>query len=210
MSGYYEIVVPYDWSGTLGASLSGYGFTAKNYYNVTADQVGQNFTGYQPVISGVITSYSEGLDGVTLTASGGGSAVTDAGGSYDLIVPYGWSGTVTPSKGEYIFTPGNKVYSNVTADTGSQGYTAILPPVNISGYVRDSNGIGIAGVDVAADNGGGSGLSDASGYYSISVPYGWSGTVIANKQKWGITPTSYSYSNLTGNQNDQDFTAVYI
>ncbi len=210
-SGYYEIIVPYGWSGTLATSLTGYGFTAKNYTNVTIDQTNQDFSGFQPKISGVITSYGVALEGVTVTASnGGGTAVTDSAGSYSLTVPYGWSGTVTPSKPQYTFTPASKVYSNVTADTVSQNYTAILPPVSISGYVRDGNGTGIVSVNITADNGGGSTATNASGYYSISVPYNWSGMVTAKRAGWQITPASYSYSNLIGNQVNQNFTATYV
>ena len=36
---------------------------------------------------------------------------------------YGWSGTVTPTKTLYNFTPANKTYSNVTADQDDQNYT---------------------------------------------------------------------------------------
>ena len=137
-SGYYQLTVLYNWTGTVSASLAGYGFIPKSYANVKTDQPNQDFTGFQPTISGVITAYGAGLAGVTLTASnGGGTAITDSAGNYNLIVAYGWNGTITPSKPQYTFTPANKVYSNVTADAVSQNYTAILPPVSISGYVRD-------------------------------------------------------------------------
>jgi len=210
-NGYYEVVVPYGWSGTVSVSLAGYSFTAKNYTNVITDQTNQNFAGFQPVISGVIVSYGAALEGVPLTCNnGGGTAVTDSAGSYSLTVPYGWSGTVTPSKPQYTFTPASKVYSNVTADTVSQNYTAILPPVSISGYVRDGNGTGIVSVNITADNGGGSTATNASGYYSISIPNNWSGMVTAKKVGWQITPASYSYSNLIGNQVNQNFIAAYL
>jgi len=44
-SGYYELGVPYNWSGTLTASKSGFSFSSKNYSNITSDQIDQNFTG---------------------------------------------------------------------------------------------------------------------------------------------------------------------
>jgi hypothetical protein len=210
--GYYAISVPYDWSGTVTASKAGFNITPASiaYSNVINDQSERNYTAFQPTISGVITSYGASLEGVILTASnGGGTAVTDSAGSYNLTVPYGWSGTITPSKPQYTFSPVNKVYSNVIADTASQNYTAILPPVSISGYVRDGSGNGVVGVNIAADNGGGSVVTNSSGYYSISVPYNWSGAVKANRGGWQITPASYSYINLSGDQVDQNFNAIY-
>ena len=140
VNGYYEIVVPYGWSGSVSAVKSGYKITPSSiaYSNVTSDQVNQDYTAFQPTISGMITSYGEPLEGVALTASnGGGMAVTDSAGSYNLTVSYGWSGTITPSKPQYTFTPSQRNYSSVIVDITSQNYTAILPPVSISGYVRD-------------------------------------------------------------------------
>ena len=53
-----------------------------------------------------------------------GNPVTDSNGYYSADVNSGWSGTVTPSKAGYTFSPPNKVYSNVIADVNSQNYTA--------------------------------------------------------------------------------------
>jgi hypothetical protein len=209
--GYYDVVVPYNWSGTVSASLAGFGFTPRNYSNVITDQGNQDFTGFQPTISGVVTAYGAALDGVTLTASnGGGTGVTDSAGSYSLAVPYGWSGAITPSKPQYSLSPSRKNYTIVTADAVAQNYAALLPPVYITGYVRDSNGTGIAAASITANNNGGSTVTDSSGYYSRSVPYNWSGTVTAKKFKWQITPADYSYSNLSGNRSDQNFAANYV
>jgi len=126
-SGHYQIIVPYSWSGIVSASLAGFRFAAKDYTNVTTDQTNQDFSGYQPTISGIITSCGGPVEGVTLTAnSGGGKAGTDSSGDYSLVVPYGWSGIVTPAKPQYIFTPVNTAYSNVTGDIVSQDYNSVL------------------------------------------------------------------------------------
>jgi hypothetical protein len=42
--------------------------------------------------------------------------VTDASGDYNLTVPYGWSGVVTPGLAGYTFSPLSRTYSNVTVD----------------------------------------------------------------------------------------------
>ena len=63
------------------------------------------------------------------------SSATD--GSYSFSVSLGWSGTVTPTKTGYTFSPVNRPYSNVLANQIDQDYTAnviiyriFLPLVN--------------------------------------------------------------------------------
>jgi hypothetical protein len=82
-------------------------------------------------ISGTITSGGTGLSGVTLKFSGSaGTTSSDLKGNYSYLVSYGWSGTVTPSKSGYTFTPANRSYTNVTANLANQDFTAIpvVPP----------------------------------------------------------------------------------
>ena len=64
-SGYYEITVPYNWSGTVRAVLIGYHFTDKNYTNVISDQTEQDFEAFQPTLSG----YVRKQDGTGLSRS---------------------------------------------------------------------------------------------------------------------------------------------
>lgn len=75
---------------------------------------------YVPQVS---ISGNAGVGGATLTYTGG-SATANSAGDYSFQVPSGWSGTVTPSKAGYFFTPANTVYSNVTVDQLNQNYVA--------------------------------------------------------------------------------------
>jgi len=161
-------------------------------------------------ISGhILTTEATGLENVAVSAGANIEGdVTDASGYYELKVPLNWSGTVTPSKADWGFSPVNQPYSNVNSDQVSEDYTAFKP--NISGYVKDGGGASVEGVLVSADNGGGSYITNTSGYYEIIVPYDWSGTVTPNRLGWGFTPSNRSYSNVTADQIDQDFTAVYV
>ena len=72
-----------------------------------------------PVISG-----SLGVNGaggkVTYT---GGFATADGSGLYSFVVPYGWAGTVTPSKTNFTFSPGSRSYSGITTNQSGQDYT---------------------------------------------------------------------------------------
>ncbi len=60
-------------------------------------------------------SGNAGLVGVTITGLPG-SPVTDALGDYTVTVDYDWSGTATPTKAGFTFSPVNIVYSNVQGD----------------------------------------------------------------------------------------------
>jgi len=71
--------------------------------------------------------------GVTLTfGNNGGTATTDSSGFYTKTVNSGWSGTVTPSKGNYKFTPPSSSYSNLTSDMPAQNYDFVASNKAIS------------------------------------------------------------------------------
>jgi hypothetical protein len=78
-----------------------------------------------PKISGTILDPgSAAVADVAVDANnGGGSDSTDVNGFYELQVTSGWSGTVTPTKAKYTFSPTYKSYGNVTTDQTTQDYT---------------------------------------------------------------------------------------
>lgn len=193
-SGYYEIAVPYDWSGAVSATLAGYRFTDNSYANVTTYQTNQNFSGYQPTISG-----STGMAGATVTISGVGSIVSTP--AYSVTVPYGWSGTVEVSLTDHHFPESPRSYTNVTVDQTNQDFTPYQP--TISGTVIKEDGTPLEGATVTADSDGGSDTTDAVGYYEFIVPYNWSGIVSATSS--GYHFTDKSYANVIVNQPDQNY-----
>jgi hypothetical protein len=50
--------------------------------------------------------------------------LSDSNGDYAIFVPAGWSGTVTPSKAGFVFTPTSKNYNNVNSNHTAQNYSA--------------------------------------------------------------------------------------
>jgi hypothetical protein len=65
------------------------------------------------------------IEGVAVDANnGGGSDTTDLNGYYEVWVDYNWSGTVTPAKDNYTFSPTSMVYLNVLDDVMDQNYQA--------------------------------------------------------------------------------------
>ncbi|MGV7223069.1 MAG: InlB B-repeat-containing protein [Nitrospinales bacterium] len=81
--------------------------------------------GFAENISGhVYTSSGSGIDGVTITFSNGEeSTETNSSGYYKEKIKKGWSGTATPSKVGYSFSPASRSYSKVTSDQSNQDYT---------------------------------------------------------------------------------------
>lgn len=79
-----------------------------------------------PVISGRVQTFNGlGVSDVTLFFSnGGGVTLTDNSGFYSKIVPSGWSGTVSPFKNGYAFSPSSRSYSNVFSSKPGQDYEA--------------------------------------------------------------------------------------
>ncbi len=85
--------------------------------------------------AGTVTiSGNAGKPGVVITYTGSdssdpsGSTLSDSDNfDYSFNVPSGWSGSVTPSKGNkglWTFSPVSRSYSNVTSDQGGQDYDA--------------------------------------------------------------------------------------
>ena len=99
-----------------------------------------------PAISGyVLTDKGDAIADVVLTGLPG-DPQTDATGFYRVQVEPGWSGTVTPQKTDYTFTPVDRSYANLTADQTEQNYVGVLPQYTLtvkivgSGTVTDDDG----------------------------------------------------------------------
>jgi hypothetical protein len=61
-----------------------------------------------------------------------GTAMTvtaDGSGNYTLVVPPGWSGTVTPSLSGYTFQPASRTYTSLANGQNGQNYTITARPV---------------------------------------------------------------------------------
>jgi Tol biopolymer transport system component len=205
-SGNYSFTVSYNWSGTVTPSMTGYTFTpaSKTYANVLANQTAQDYTA--TAITYTISG-NAGVAGVTLSYADGAAktATADGSGDYLFTVSYNWSGTVTPSKTGYTFTPASKSYTNVLANQTAQNYTATLITYTISGNA------GVGGATLSYTDGAAkTATADGSGDYLFTVSYNWSGTVTLSKTGYIFTPASKSYINVLANQTAQNYTATLI
>ena len=181
-----------------------------------------------PVIIGTPVNIIVSLGRPTRTISGhvldsGGLAISNAvmnglpgnpscnsSGFYTADVNVGWSGTVTPTKYAYGFTPESIQYTSVAADQNDQDYVGRLLTYSISGIILDPANNAAEAVTVTADNDGGADVTDSDGFYELFVPYNWSGNVTPNKPDYNCTPVNTPYSNVLADQPNQDYTATSI
>ncbi len=194
--GTYSTWVPPGWSGTVTPVAVGYTFspTSRAYTNVTAAQTSQDYAGtpLNYTITGSVKNLGVGVPNVTLTGLPG-NPVTNAIGTYTASVIYGWSGTVTPTKAGYVFTPGGRSYTNVAASKGGEDYGVVtIQMLTIAGQVMAGTAP-IAGVTMSGLPG--NPVTDASGNYTVTVDYGWSGTVTPSKANCSFNPPTRTYSN---------------
>jgi hypothetical protein len=165
--------------------LSGKGRSFASYEYSPSSAAVLEITYETYTISGYVkTSDATAIEGVSVSAGSDIEGdVTDASGYYELKVPLGWSGTVTPNHADWGFNPTLRVYTSATpvnSDKPDQDFIAFKPV--ISGYINDLSGAPIEGVQVLTYGASGaSAVSDSNGYYEVSVPWGWGGPVWVSK-----------------------------
>jgi hypothetical protein len=212
--GSYSHIIVEGWSGTATPSLTCYTFSPSSltYTNVTSDQINQDYTGTMLTytISGTISvgSPATPLSGVIMDGLPG-SPTTDASGYYEATVDCGWSGTVTPTMTRYVFSPHSRPYGNVSSDQASQDYEG-FPGWIISGSVKTEAGEGIIAATITFSGVETTATTDVGGNYSHTIIEGWSGDATPSKFCYSFTPSSLSYSNLTSDQSNQDYTGTHI
>jgi hypothetical protein len=155
-NGYYEIVVDYSWSGnvTPGKYACAFEPNSRHYEHVDQNYIAdQNYAGhnYDFKITGCIKNGCDipiAIEGVLVYADNGGSRdTTDADGLYEVWVDSAWSGTVTPTKRNFILNPGFMSYVNVLADQSDNNYVAnSIYDLNCDGYIDWGD------VDIMAEN----------------------------------------------------------
>jgi len=163
-----------------------------------------------PVISGQVTNSFNGLgaEGVVLTFSGGQGVVTTAqDGVFTMTVPYGWTGTVTPSHVVGTFAASWRSYTNLTTNAASQGFRWTPDLRSISGRITHGDtGAGLTNVTVYFSNGGGSAVTTNGGYYTRSLYYTWHGVAAPSGiVNMTAAPVSRSYESITSAIPDQDY-----
>lgn len=95
-------------------------------------------------LNSYIVSGNTDVGNVNISWTGGAGTVSNSNGDYSFNVSHGWSGTVTPSKIGYAFSPESISYSNLSSSKTNQDFTAI---VNITANVNPENAGTISGLN---------------------------------------------------------------
>jgi hypothetical protein len=194
-NGVYSVKVKYGWSGTVTPTKEGYEFSPVDmqYTDVIDDQPIQDYTATMLTYT---ISGTAGMAGVQMKGLPG-DPVTDENGYYSAIVDYGFSKTVEPTLGGYTFTPASKIYTKVNSDRMNENYSATMIKLTISGTTR-MEGVVMNGLP---DNP----ITGKDGSYSVTVEYGWSGTVTPTKDGFTFTPESKPYPVITKDMTNQNY-----
>lgn len=134
--GSFHVDVPMGWSGQIVPSSQDYEFDrlSRTYTQVNADVSDQDFVGLPQwmVVSGAVTD----IEGDPVAAlqvravPGGWTTTTDAAGTYELRVPYLWSGEIAPIPADYGFDPPRREYALVDEAMPSHDFVATPWPTD--------------------------------------------------------------------------------
>ena len=130
-SGNYTITLNSGWTGTITPTLRGYIFAPAAVViaaPVTVNST-QNFNTIQTIAGRariLVNGQNVGLQGVTITLSTGGTAITDVNGNFTFQVPTGWTGTLSASDGGvHTWTPVNFTYTNLVTNVSGLRFNGL-------------------------------------------------------------------------------------
>jgi hypothetical protein len=104
------------------------------------------------VIRGRIVIAGEGSSGVSVMLTGDQTAVatTDDTGAYSFVIGSFGNYTLTPTKPFFDFTPGNRVFTNLSGNQLQTNFAGVRQTHIVSGRVLNSEGQGVDGINLAA------------------------------------------------------------
>lgn len=176
----------------------------------------QNFsaTTFTLTISGVISDGVSPIEGVLVSLSTGGSILTGPDGSYSFTVMCGWTGTLTPMKVGWQFSPPSFTFEEPFSSNEIVNFTGTMSSTEytISGQVTDfRGGTGMDGVTITFYNGSTMHTETTSGggYYSYTVPIYWTGTVTPSLDGFSFSPITAVIGPVTANTT-RDFVGTTV
>ncbi len=217
--GFYSLTVPCGWLGTLTPLKVGWEFTPPSV--VFVDPVSENqvkdFVGTasstEYTISGRVTDETGriGMVGVTIAFFDGvteNTTTTTGDGYYSYTVPAYWTGSVTPARTGYSFTPPTVAVGPVQANV-TQDFLAKFNKYTISGTVMDSQAQPIPAVTMTLSTGATT-QTNFSGQYHFEVIHGWSGNLTPSKTGWSFNPVYRNYNSVVSDLNNEHFFGIKV
>jgi len=196
-NGYYQVTVNYGWSGRVIPRKEGYKFepSIKLYTPLTRDLANEDYSA--EIVQFTIIGNTR-IGGVEMNGLPG-NPVTDKAGYYSVRVDYGWHGTATPVKEGFVFEPPSLSYAALKNNQANQNYIPRTITFTVSG-TTDTSGVTMTGLP-------GTPVTDESGYYIGTVPYGFSGTIKPVKKGHTFEPARRMYTRVIANQPNGNYAA---
>ncbi len=136
-AGDYSITVPYDWSGIVTPVKTAYRFnpTERDYDSVETNLEDEDYFAqfiFLTIAGSVRNTSGIAVKGVPLDGLPS-QPITTEDGFYSTMVPYGWSGSATPKKTDYTFSPEIIEFDSVITDQTNQDFTAYYLSLGVDG-----------------------------------------------------------------------------
>lgn len=212
-AGTYNVVVTY--SGNVGYKCGG-AVSLENVEQQLPEAVAAGAAENANTISTNITTLAEGAWVVDVVGCGsqGSFSPTVIGGMVERFdVQSGSSASAGGTK--LVISPEQtNIGWNFSGSSSAIAHSlAAFAPTRpaISGYILGPNDVPVEGVSVSsADPNVASDTTDPNGYYEVSVPYGWSGSVEAAKTNCLFRPAQQTYSNVIAKKSGQDYDDITV
>ncbi|MEW6515882.1 MAG: carboxypeptidase regulatory-like domain-containing protein [candidate division FCPU426 bacterium] len=166
-------------------------------------------------ISGtIVDGIGTPIAGIYVTLTGNGiesNYITGSDGVYRFAgMPANGSNTytITPMLAGYIFSPGNRTYTNLSADQPNQDYMiSAASGYFIRGYLVDNQGYVLQDALVTlSGSSAGTRNTGTTGYYEFTnLPAGGTYTLTPSKFGYEFVPVSLTYASINQNYDNQNY-----
>ena len=162
-----------------------------------------------PVLSGRVTSqHGVAMANVQIVTTPTLRALaTDANGEYSFYVPDRWSGELTAWLPNHVpVVPTTRTVTNVRADQPGLDFTITTPTtVVIQGIAQYADRTPCRGAWVLSSDGLHNAQTNASGLFTLTVPYGWSGEIAIALQGHVFNPPRREITRIVMDSQDPRF-----
>ncbi len=134
-----------------------------------------------------VISGNTGVGEATLSYTDGTpkAVIADGTGNYTIEVRYDWSGSVSPSKTGYSFSPESRTYTNVTADMSNEDYSAALLPYACSN-VTEIQQAECEALEALYNSTDGDSWINQTDWLMTNTPCSWYGVACSGGHIYGI------------------------
>ena len=197
-SGGYQVKVAHEWSAKITPLMDGYEFDPPSISHnlVVSPQLGHDF--YASQIRYKVTG-NVGIGDVEIKGFRPGGVVSGPAGDFAVVINYGQSVEVTPTRAGYRFTPLKYSLRKIKSDLTIPTFTAQEIFITLKGTVAGIEGVELTGL---LDRNGQPVYTDSVGRYSCEVFYNYTGIMLLTKEGYSFDPPGAAFNELTRPRSD--------